>query len=76
LRELKAFTKVYLEVGETKKVEVTLDKYSLSFWSQEVSKWKAEEGKYTIILASSSNPKDEIARESFVLQKSFFWKGL
>jgi beta-glucosidase len=76
LRELKAFTKVYLEVDETKKVELTLDKYSLSFWSQEASKWKAEEGKYTVILASSSNPKDEIAKESFVLKKSFFWKGL
>lgn len=76
LRELKGFTKVYLEVGETKNVELTLDKYSLSFWSQEASKWKAEEGQYTVILASSSNPRDEIARESFVLQKTFFWKGL
>ncbi|KAF4964763.1 hypothetical protein FSARC_7362 [Fusarium sarcochroum] len=76
IRELKAFTKVYLEVDETKTVELTLDKYSLSFWSQEASKWKAEAGKYIVILASSSSPKDEITRASFMLPESFFWKGL
>ncbi|KAF4342161.1 beta-glucosidase [Fusarium beomiforme] len=76
IRELKAFTKVYLEVGETKTVELTLDKYSLSFWSQEESKWKAEAGQYTVILASSSNPKDEISQADFTLSKTFFWKGL
>ncbi|GKU04859.1 beta-glucosidase k [Fusarium langsethiae] len=76
VRELKAFSKAYLDVDETKTVDLTLDKYSLSFWCQEVSKWKAEAGTYTIILASSSNPKDEIARESFVLPETFYWKGL
>lgn len=76
MRELKAFTKVYLEVDEAKSVELTLDKYSLSFWCQEASQWKAEAGRYDVILASSSNPKDEIARASFVLTETFFWKGL
>ncbi|CAG1968513.1 unnamed protein product [Fusarium graminearum] len=76
VRELKAFSKVYLDVDEAKTVNLTLDKYSLSFWCQEASTWKAEAGTYTIILASSSNPKDEIARESFVLPETFFWKGL
>ncbi|KAJ4244743.1 hypothetical protein NW762_014319 [Fusarium torreyae] len=76
IRELKAFTKVYLEVGQTKTAELTLDKYSISFWSQEVSKWKAEAGEYVVILASSSNPKDEITRARFVLPETFFWKGL
>ncbi|KAF4416362.1 beta-glucosidase [Fusarium acutatum] len=76
VRELKAFTKVTVDVNETKTAELTLDKYSLSFWCQEASKWKAEAGKYTVILASSSNPKDEIARADFNLPKTFFWKGL
>ncbi|KAF5691817.1 beta-glucosidase [Fusarium denticulatum] len=76
VRELKAFTKVTVDVDETKTAELTLDKYSLSFWDQEASKWKAEAGKYTVILASSSNPKDEIARADFALPKTFFWKGL
>ncbi|QGI70868.1 hypothetical protein CEK27_003197 [Fusarium fujikuroi] len=76
VRELKAFTKVTVNVDEAKTAELTLDKYSLSFWCQEASKWKAEAGKYTVILASSSNPKDEIARADFILPKTFFWKGL
>ncbi|EWZ80506.1 hypothetical protein FOWG_15594 [Fusarium oxysporum f. sp. lycopersici MN25] len=76
IRELKAFTKVTVDVDETKTAELTLDKYSLSFWCQEASKWKAEAGKYTVILASSSNPKDEITRGDFTLPKTFFWKGL
>lgn len=76
VRELKAFKKVFLRAGETKSVELSLDKYSLSFWSQEVSKWKAEAGEYVVILASSSNPRDEITRASFNLSKTFFWQGL
>ncbi|KAH7184809.1 glycoside hydrolase superfamily [Fusarium flagelliforme] len=76
IRELKAFNKVYLDVDETKKVDLTLDKYSVSFWDQETHKWKAEAGTYTVILASSSNPKDEIQRADFVLNETFYWKGL
>ncbi|KAM0425917.1 hypothetical protein ACHAPT_008855 [Fusarium lateritium] len=76
IRELKAFAKVLLDVNETKTVTLTLDKYSLSFWSQEMSKWKAEAGEYIVIVAVSSNPQDEIARASFVLPETFYWKGL
>ncbi|KAL6364575.1 hypothetical protein LRP88_01978 [Fusarium phalaenopsidis] len=76
IRELKAFAKVHLDVDETKTVTLTLDKYSLSFWSQEVSKWKAEAGEYFVIVAASSNPQDEILRASFVLSETFYWSGL
>ncbi|KAF4984313.1 hypothetical protein FZEAL_464 [Fusarium zealandicum] len=76
IRELKAFSKVFLDVDETKSVEMTLDKYSLSFWSQENSKWKAEAGEYAVIIASSSNPKDEIMRSTFTLKETFYWEGL
>lgn len=76
IRELKAFSKVYLSVGESKTVQLTLDKYSLSFWSQESSKWKAEAGEYDVILASSSNPDDEIMRASFKLSETYLWGGL
>ncbi|KAF5019224.1 hypothetical protein F66182_8765 [Fusarium sp. NRRL 66182] len=75
IRELKAFTKVLLEVNETKTAELTLDKYSLSFWSQEASQWEAEAGEYVVILASSSSPRNEIARAGFTLPQTFFWKG-
>ena len=76
LRELKAFRKERLAVGESKIVKLTLDKYSLSFWSEEVGQWKAEAGEFVVILATSSNPKDEVARRSFQLSESFFWTGV
>lgn len=75
-RELKAFAKVFLKVGETKTVDLVLDKYSLSYWSQERSKWHAEAGEYVVIVASSSKPEAEILRASFQLQDSFFWEGV
>lgn len=75
-RELKAFQKVFLVVGETKTVSLKLDKYALSFWSEEHGQWKAEEGDYEVIIATSSNPEDEVMRARFTLPKSFFWSGV
>ncbi|KAI8721862.1 Beta-glucosidase [Fusarium sp. LHS14.1] len=76
IKEPKAFTKVYLACGESKTVQISLDRYSLSFWSQECSKWKAEAGEYVVIIASSSDPKDEIMRASFHLSETYLWEGL
>lgn len=76
IKELKAFTKVHLACGESRTVQLSLDRYSLSFWSQESSKWRAEAGEYVVIIASSSNPKDEILRASFYLSKTYLWGGV
>ena len=53
--ELKGFDKVYLRVGETKEVEIKLDKTALAFYSTEDKKWTVEEGKFEILVGSSSN---------------------
>ncbi|KAH6952443.1 glycoside hydrolase superfamily [Ilyonectria sp. MPI-CAGE-AT-0026] len=74
-RELKAFAKVSLAVGETKRVVLRLDKYALSFWSEEDGQWKAEAGEYQVIIGTSSNPKDEVLRAGFELPTTFFWSG-
>ncbi|OBR06524.1 Beta-glucosidase [Colletotrichum higginsianum IMI 349063] len=76
VRELKAFAKTLLAVNQSKTVEMTLDKYSLSYWSQENSKWVAEAGEYFVIVASSSRPGDEISRARFNLPETFFWEGV
>lgn len=76
IKELKAFTKVHLACGESRSVRISLDRYSLSFWSQEYSKWKAEAGEYIVIIASSSDPKDEIMRASFHLSETYLWGGV
>jgi len=39
LKELKAFDKVYLKAGESKKVEIALDKYAFSHWDEALDKW-------------------------------------
>jgi beta-glucosidase len=75
-RELKAFTKVYLAVGETKKVVMRLDKYALSYWSEEADQWKAEAGEYQAIIGISSNPEDEVLRAAFNLSRTFTWSGV
>ncbi|KAF2008490.1 glycoside hydrolase family 3 protein [Aaosphaeria arxii CBS 175.79] len=75
-RELKAFKKPSISVGATATVEFDLDKYAVSFWSEERSQWKAEEGKYAIIIARSSDPQEEVLRQEFALSKTLWWSGL
>lgn len=75
-RELKGFAKVFLAAGEAKRVTLKLDKYALSFWSEEHGKWLAEEGTFDVILASSSDPRAEILRKSLQLEKTFSWAGI
>ncbi|UOB18455.1 beta-glucosidase family protein [Abyssalbus ytuae] len=53
-KELKGFTKVYLKPGESKKIEMKLDKRSFSYWDVDSKGWKAEPGKYNILVGSSS----------------------
>lgn len=75
-KELKAYSKVYLEPGEKKSVRLSLDKYALSYWSQEHNKWLAEAGQFEVLVARSANPKDEVLRAEFSLPGTFQWSGL
>jgi beta-glucosidase len=54
LRELKAFSKVRLEPGETKRVELSLDERSFAFWSILHHRWAVEAGDFEIAVGSSS----------------------
>ena len=53
--ELKGFDKVYLEAQETKEVEIKLNKKALAFYCVEDKMWITEEGKFEILIGSSSN---------------------
>ncbi|KAK7421211.1 hypothetical protein QQX98_002341 [Neonectria punicea] len=75
-RELKAFTKVRVAKGDTTRVHLKLDKYALSYWSEEFSQWRAEAGEFAVIVATSSDPRDEVFRATFELSKTFMWSGL
>lgn len=54
LKELKGFKKLFLKQGETKTCEFTIDQQDLSFWDVVSKKWKAESGKFNVLIGSSS----------------------
>ncbi|KAM0421032.1 hypothetical protein ACHAPT_011103 [Fusarium lateritium] len=76
LKELKAFQKVWIDAGKSQKVTISLDKYALSFWSEVEDKWLAEAGLFEVIIARSSDPKDELLRAEVELVKNFRWNGV
>jgi len=53
-KELVAFAKVYLQPGETKKVELAFDKEELSFWHVGLGRRVLENGVYELLLAASA----------------------
>jgi beta-glucosidase len=53
-KELKGFTKVTLEPGETQRVTVPLDVRSLAYYDVSGKQWRAEAGEYQVLVGSSS----------------------
>jgi beta-glucosidase len=76
VKELKGHQKVYVAVGETVDVLVTLDKYALSFWSQDHERWLAEKGSFEVVVATSADPGDEVLTRRFELVDDYLWSGL
>ncbi|KAG5801424.1 hypothetical protein H9Q74_014032 [Fusarium xylarioides] len=54
-KELKGFKKTHLQPGETKRVEIPLDRFTTSFWDEELRCWVSERGVYKVLVGSSSN---------------------
>jgi beta-glucosidase len=52
--ELKGFSRVELKPGETKTVQMKLDRSAFSYWSPEAKKWIAEPGTFEIQVGASS----------------------
>lgn len=53
-KELVAFEKVDLEVGETRHLRLTLDKHAVGYWDSSLGRWIAEEGGFRVLIAASS----------------------
>jgi len=53
-RELKGFAKVRLNAGETKRVTLTLDARSFSYWSDTAHKWVIDPGTFVVRVGDSS----------------------
>ncbi|KIJ69540.1 glycoside hydrolase family 3 protein [Hydnomerulius pinastri MD-312] len=73
--QLKGFAKAKdLAPGATQKVEITLNKYAISFWDTPKNRWCAKAGTYRVLVGSSS---EELPLEgTFELKKTFVWSGL
>lgn len=54
-KELKGFRKVFLQPGESKRMEFALDKADLSFFDSEKHEWVAEKGRFIASLGSASD---------------------
>lgn len=52
LKELKGFTKVYLKVGESKQITITVKKDDLRYWNVKENRWVQESGEYDFELCS------------------------
>ncbi|KAM0425876.1 hypothetical protein ACHAPT_008814 [Fusarium lateritium] len=75
-KEFKAFTKVWVEVGQTVMVKLRLDKYALSYWNEEHEQWLAEQGTFRVIISSSADPADTLLSKDFELDGDFLWTGV
>jgi len=62
VRELKAFAKVFLAPGETKKVSFVLEARAWAWWSTAEARWVVESGAYTLAAGSSSRDLRQEAR--------------
>lgn len=74
VRELKGFTKVFLQPGETKKVEIVVEKkLATSWWDEQREKWASEKGTYEVLVTGTG---DEVLKSSFEVEKTRYWLGL
>lgn len=53
-KELRAFTKVYLDPGEERTVTMELDRSAFEFFSNSLNRWVMEAGEFDLILATSA----------------------
>jgi beta-glucosidase len=51
--ELKGFSKVFIEKGKEKIVEIELDDSAFAFWSEDLKGWNIEDGEFEIMVGSS-----------------------
>jgi beta-glucosidase len=53
-KELKAFKRLYLNPGESRRVVVTLDARDLSYWDAGEGRWRLESGTFEVLVGASA----------------------
>jgi len=54
MKELKAFTKVELQPGQTQELEIGLSYQDFAYWNAQTHTWQVEAGSYEVLVGSSS----------------------
>ncbi|MFE4079123.1 fibronectin type III-like domain-contianing protein [Paenarthrobacter sp. YIM B13468] len=54
-RELRAFTKIDLQAGESRQVALTLDRRAFAYWDIELDRWVVPAGGYTIQVCADAS---------------------
>ncbi|KAH8694614.1 glycoside hydrolase superfamily [Ilyonectria robusta] len=76
-KELKGFTKIYLEAGEDRVVSVELvTREAACLWDEARASWVVEKDTYEVIVGNSSAGGEGTLRGSFDVKESFWWNGL
>jgi beta-glucosidase len=57
-KELKGFAKVTLKPGETRRVELPLDRRAVSYYDVTTKEWRADPGEFDVLVGSSSQKID------------------
>ena len=74
-KELKGFKKVFLKAGETREVQIEIDKkYATSFWDEGRDAWIVEKGEYGVLVGNSS--RGRFLEAKFVEGRTWWWSGL
>ncbi|KAH8652915.1 glycoside hydrolase superfamily [Ilyonectria robusta] len=74
VKELKGFSKVDLQPGKTRRIEIPFDRFTTAFWDQELHTWVCEAVRYRVLLGPSS---DRILLEGVLeVDKTTTWSGL
>ena len=66
VKELKGFSKVYLEAGETRDVSITIGRDALSYYDDSVQDWVAEPGAFEALIGTASDKI--ISKIRFILE--------
>lgn len=65
-KELKGFTKVFLEPGQTKPVSITLTRDQFAYFDEQQDQWVVEPGAFEILVGSSS--RDIRLRQNIIVE--------
>ena len=73
IRELRAFEKIFLEPGESKKVEFQLDRRAFFYWDKEAHGWRVAGGSYEIQIGRSA--EDIVLRRAVEAEAEYLPDG-